>query len=643
MATSDDIKKRALELSEKTDSNSISPKEVGDIMHDLASLGENAIRNGGTLGIRKVYASVAAMEADSTYPVDFWGNPIKKGNLVVIYDGTTTGLNNNQIYAFMNPGWVLATKLDAAYATRSELSELEPVKAVINDRRINIATMVEYPYIFHTSMHVWEEGSHYRLPVIPGYFVKIVANNNFPSRYAFLKSTKTMTPIEGAVRTDIKEGTEEHIFIPDGCYGLYINKFDSLGNDLTPVEIVLENFYNEQTNPSQYKAFTLGRLTFDNVKKVINIFGDIGIVVPDLNRVYKIIKVEDVPYGQLEGRNGYGVVYVDNSGVVSVVNYDKMPENATLLAVFRVKFVENIGNDIWNYSVEYIYQSDVPCDILYEPNFKSNNVIPYSGNKLTLSPTLRCRTYGKGTFTAWADGLAAQGMAIYNGYMFQLHNKGMVRVWDVKKTTPILINQFNLGSYGDLNHANSAQFGLIETETGFPLLYVGGCNATTREMYVEKIGLSGSELIQTISFDDSISAIPTTNQLNSIVGDDGYIWVNNHDDKKLYFAKLRMPSIEEGNITLNNNDVVDSWTVDYNYDNEVRQDICVYNGKFFFQYGGTYNKRGVKVYDTNTHGLLNEIDLTNYLSEEFEGIDVYNNKIWITTLSSVAYILEFEL
>ena len=83
MATSDDIKKRAFELSEKTDSNSISPKEVGGIMHDLASLGENALRNGGTLGIRKVYASIAEMEADKN-PKDLWGNTLKKGNLVVI-------------------------------------------------------------------------------------------------------------------------------------------------------------------------------------------------------------------------------------------------------------------------------------------------------------------------------------------------------------------------------------------------------------------------------------------------------------------------------------------------------------------------------------------------------------------------------
>ena len=139
MSTSSEIKQRANALAEKTDVNSITPKEVGSIMYDLASHSENVLRNGGTLGIRKVYESVAAMEADSTNPIDIWGNPIKKGNLVVIYDGTTTGVDNNKIYAFMNPGWQIATHLDAGYATKAEtdakLAELASLGNSINENR----------------------------------------------------------------------------------------------------------------------------------------------------------------------------------------------------------------------------------------------------------------------------------------------------------------------------------------------------------------------------------------------------------------------------------------------------------------------------------------------------------------------------
>ena len=125
MATSTDLKQRAQTLAAKTDINSIDPQEVGGLFYDMAGYAEDVQRNGGSLGIRKVYASVSAMEADSTSPVDMWGNPMRKGQLCVIYDGTTTGADNNKIFAFKAPGWEIATQLDAGYATRGELEELE--------------------------------------------------------------------------------------------------------------------------------------------------------------------------------------------------------------------------------------------------------------------------------------------------------------------------------------------------------------------------------------------------------------------------------------------------------------------------------------------------------------------------------------
>lgn len=127
MSTISEIKQRAKALAEKTDVNSVTPKEVGGIMYDLGSYGEHIMRNGGTLGIRKVYASIKDMEADKTNPVDLWGDPIKKGNLVVIYDGAN-GEHNNEVYSFLNPGWKLATNFDAGYAMKADvdakLSEL---------------------------------------------------------------------------------------------------------------------------------------------------------------------------------------------------------------------------------------------------------------------------------------------------------------------------------------------------------------------------------------------------------------------------------------------------------------------------------------------------------------------------------------
>lgn len=124
MATSADVKKRAKELAGKKNTNSVSPAEVGNLIYDNANYIEDVERNGGTLGIRKVYASIAALEADSAAPVDFWGNRMKKGNLVAIYDGTAGGVDNNKVFAFQKPGWKIVTELDAGYAVRGELTEV---------------------------------------------------------------------------------------------------------------------------------------------------------------------------------------------------------------------------------------------------------------------------------------------------------------------------------------------------------------------------------------------------------------------------------------------------------------------------------------------------------------------------------------
>lgn len=114
---SSDIKRRAVELSEKTNSETISPQEVGGIMYDTVSYMEDVQRNSGSLGIRKTYTSVSAMEAD-TNPKDSDGNPLKKGMLVSIYDsGNPDAADNGLIYSYQDPGWLLSSKADATYIT----------------------------------------------------------------------------------------------------------------------------------------------------------------------------------------------------------------------------------------------------------------------------------------------------------------------------------------------------------------------------------------------------------------------------------------------------------------------------------------------------------------------------------------------
>lgn len=123
--TSDEIKRRALALSEKTNRDTITPTEVGGIMYDTVGYMEDVERNGASLGIRKTYATVSAMEADLN-PVGDDGSPLKKGMLVNIYDqDTPDSPDNGKVFSFQAPGWAFRTKIDAGYATKEELSELE--------------------------------------------------------------------------------------------------------------------------------------------------------------------------------------------------------------------------------------------------------------------------------------------------------------------------------------------------------------------------------------------------------------------------------------------------------------------------------------------------------------------------------------
>lgn len=120
-----DLKRRALELSEKTDNETISPTEVGGIMYDTVAYMEDVEINGSNLGIRKTYATVSAMEADQDPRDDKDGSPLRRGMLVNIYNqAEPESADNGKVFSWQNPGWAFRTKIDAGYATKREINEL---------------------------------------------------------------------------------------------------------------------------------------------------------------------------------------------------------------------------------------------------------------------------------------------------------------------------------------------------------------------------------------------------------------------------------------------------------------------------------------------------------------------------------------
>ena len=93
-----DLLTRAAALRDETALNSISPDRAGGIMYDtLLAMNELWLQQGSALVISKIYASVAAMEADSAPVSDLTGQPLRPGQIVVI---ASSDSDNGSVYRY---------------------------------------------------------------------------------------------------------------------------------------------------------------------------------------------------------------------------------------------------------------------------------------------------------------------------------------------------------------------------------------------------------------------------------------------------------------------------------------------------------------------------------------------------------------
>ena len=112
---------RAAALRDETMLNSISPERAGGIMYDtLLAMNELWLQQGAALVISKIYASVAAMEADTAPVSDLTGLPLRPGQIVVI---ASSDSDNGSVYRYngtSSPSWSLV----------GEIGNLEPVDSL---------------------------------------------------------------------------------------------------------------------------------------------------------------------------------------------------------------------------------------------------------------------------------------------------------------------------------------------------------------------------------------------------------------------------------------------------------------------------------------------------------------------------------
>lgn len=101
-----ELQQRAKMLRTKTQTGSITPDEVGSLHEDTLAYIAALEQSADSLGIKKVYPSKSAMEADTT-PVGNNGKAIRYGQLACVYDhANPESTDNGDIYTYQAPGWL---------------------------------------------------------------------------------------------------------------------------------------------------------------------------------------------------------------------------------------------------------------------------------------------------------------------------------------------------------------------------------------------------------------------------------------------------------------------------------------------------------------------------------------------------------
>lgn len=104
------LQERANALRKRYIAASITPEEVGGLIADTLEFISLMERNAASLGITKVYNSIAAMEGDKSPNID--GKPLRQGQLVSIYNAENKAdIHNGDIYMYGKDGWSFVSNI----------------------------------------------------------------------------------------------------------------------------------------------------------------------------------------------------------------------------------------------------------------------------------------------------------------------------------------------------------------------------------------------------------------------------------------------------------------------------------------------------------------------------------------------------
>ena len=218
------------------------------------------------------------------------------------------------------------------------------------------------------------------------------------------------------------------------------------------------------------------------------------------------------------------------------------------------------------------------------------------------------------------------------------YNTGIIVLYDLQSRS--IIGSYNLASYNSNNHANSASFSNT-MGTKYPLIYISECYGDHR-CFVEDIGDSSSELIQTISYANDANDYEATawdwildKYSNRIMT----LGVKNNKKLRKVFS---LPNVENESVTLMDGDKIEEWFAD----DSAGETLNTYQGNTVI--GNTLylpisNTERLFAFDKTTHALLGKIDISSDMPSlrEVEDIDIYKKDLIVSTNSNIYLRISF--
>lgn len=242
---------------------------------------------------------------------------------------------------------------------------------------------------------------------------------------------------------------------------------------------------------------------------------------------------------------------------------------------------------------------------------------------------------------------SSQGAACYDKYFFQGYGSNpALEVYNLDKKQYLCKINITDPKPNSKIHANSVCFGnqRYDPSDFFPLLYISSGYTTTINgyqcsyIYVFRIRKDDSdnfiiERVQTITlkgFEGWTEGIPNN--------DNNILWVKYHPNNFYAYASIKMPKIEDGDVTITKDDINQDFSLDKDPPNSYNQDHIFYNNRLLLVSGGSASDQNKAFIAINTITQKREliIDLQAIgLSGEPESIFFYKGQLMIGYRSAI--------